>query len=238
MKRSEKKLAAQVENAIIDDNTPFNITEAYKAARTNLMFIMGGNRKESNGNIVVFTGANPSEGKTTVCVNMALTFAQAGMKVLVIDADMRKPRLHRIFGIAPVPGLSDRLSGMCDESCVYEISCGNMFILPSGTIPPNPAELLASKCMEEILAEAGREFDYVFVDMPPVGVVTDAAVLCGKVAGAVMVVSYNRTTTDEINAAKAAITAAGGKVIGAVLNSVDTDRDRRYGRYHEYGDYR
>lgn len=231
-----KKKKSSKNEAIINSKTPFAVTEAYKAARTNLMFVLGKNKKENNGNVVLFTSSNPGEGKSTTCVNMALTVAQAGMRVLVIDADMRKPSVHRNFGIDVIPGLSDKLSGMNEESCIYEISCGNLFVLPAGTIPPNPAELLASDAMEDLIASASKEFDYVFIDTPPVGVVTDAAPVASKIAGAVLVARSNITTTDELKDTIQKIESAGGKVLGTVINGVDVNDGGNY-KYKRYGKY-
>lgn len=224
-------------DAIINNKTSFEVKEAYKAARTNLMFVLGKDNKENNGNVVLFTSSRPGEGKSTTCINMAITVAQAGMRVLVIDADMRKPTVHRNFGIDAVPGLSDKLSGMNEESCIYEISCGNLFVLPAGTIPPNPAELLASEAMEELIASASKEFDYVFIDTPPVGVVTDAASVAGKIAGAVLVVRSNITTTDDVKEIKQRIEFAGGKILGTIINGVDTSNGTKY-KYKRYGGYK
>lgn len=230
----KKKPTARV-NYVIDEKTSFEVMEAYKAARTNLMFTLGKKTKDGNGNVCLFTSANPAEGKTATCVNMAITVAQAGHRVLLIDADMRKPRIHKIFGIDATPGLSDKLSGMNEQSCVYEISCGNLFVLPAGTIPPNPAELLESEAMEELLKNAAREFDFVFVDTAPVGVVTDAAILCPKIAGAILVTRYNVTTKDDLAKAGEQLGMAGGKIIGTMMNSVDTHQNGFAGRYGRYG---
>ena len=221
---------------ILNDKTPFDVQEAYKAARTNLMFILG-KSKENNGNVILFTSANQAEGKTTTCINLALTVAQAGNRVLIIDADMRKPRIHTSFGIDVTPGLSDKLSGMNEQSCVYEISCGNLFVLPAGSIPPNPAELLANRATDELIRNASREFDYVFIDTPPVGLVTDAAVLCSKVAGAILVTRYKVTTTDEVKSIYDQLESVGGKVLGTVMNGASVHEGARYGRYGRYGKY-
>lgn len=228
---------------VLNDKTSFEAREAYKAARTNLMFVLGKKNKTGNSNVCVFTSANQAEEKTTTCVNMALTVAQAGYRVLLIDADMRKPRIHKIFGIEETPGLSDKLSGMNEQSCVYEISCGNLFVLPAGTVPPNPAELLESETMDDLLRSAAKEFDFVFIDTAPIGVVTDAAVLCPKTAGTVLVTRYNSTTTDDVAEAAQQLTSVGGKILGTIMNDVDMHKMsrnghyRRYSRYNKYGRY-
>ena len=231
-KKKDKHIART--NRLLSESTSFAATEAYKAARTNLMFILGKKNKTNNGNVIIFTSSSAAEGKTTTCLNLALTIAQAGMRVLVIDADMRKPRLHKLFDIDAAPGLSDKLSGMDERTCVYELSCGNLFVMPAGTVPPNPAELLASDEMDNVIRNASNEFDYVFIDMPPAGIVTDAAIVCPKTAGAVIVARYNMTTTDEVKTISDQITAVGGKIIGSVLNDVDVSKSAygyRYGRY-------
>ena len=132
-KTKKKRKHVERTNRLLNEKTSFQATEAYKAARTNLMFILGKKNKANNGNVIVFTSCSAAEGKTTTCLNLALTIAQAGLRVLVIDADMRKPRLHKLFGIDASPGLSDKLSGMDERTCVYEISVGNLFVMPAGT---------------------------------------------------------------------------------------------------------
>ena len=231
----KKRKHVERTNRLLSDKTSFHATEAYKAARTNLMFILGKKNKANNGNVIVFTSCSAAEGKTTTCLNLALTIAQAGMRVLVIDADMRKPRLHKLFGIDASPGLSDKLSGMDERTCVYEISVGNLYVMPAGTVPPNPAELLASGEMDNVINNASAEFDYVFIDMPPIGIVTDAAIVTPKTAGAILVARYNLTTTDELKSAADQITAVDGKIIGSVLNDIDYSA-AGYG--YRYGSYR
>ena len=138
-------------NSIINKDTSFTVIEAFKAARTNLMFMLD---SQSDKNSIVFTSYAPMDGKSTTCLNLAITFAQTGAKILVIDADMRKPALHRYMKTQSKPGLSEVLAGISeDKPCIYKTDVDNLFILPSGTVPPNPTELLISKRMEKLIEE-------------------------------------------------------------------------------------
>lgn len=222
---------------VLSPQTPFSVVEAYKSARTNFMFLLSDSGKKE----VVFTSAISEEGKTTTCINLAITFAQTGSRVLIIDADMRKPRIHRLMKIPSTPGLSDRLGNLTKLECVYATSFENVFVLPAGTIPPNPAELLASEAMRRLLTELNESFDYIFIDTPPVDVVTDAAVLASRLHGLILVARQGYSRKEIMQSAVAALEQAGVNILGILLNDVNTDkfsgRYRYSGRYHDYGRY-
>lgn len=230
------------EGTLLTDNTPFVISEAYKAARTNLMF-MASSAGQEGGVQFAFTSAQPGEGKTTTCLNMAIAFAQTGSKILIIDGDLRKPQIHRYFNFPAAPGLSDRLGGFTKDSCIRQTQYENLSVLTVGTIPPNPAELLASRMMSDLLAELSAEFDYVFIDTPPINVVTDVAVIANKLKGVVLVARQGYTTTVALKAAVLGLEQVGANILGFVLNDVQSDRyfyKYRYsGKYkYKYGYYR
>lgn len=222
---------------ILTAETPFAVVEAYKAARTNFMFLLG----ERKSKEIVFTSAISEEGKTTVCINMAITFAQTGSKVLVIDADMRKPRVHRLMKIPSSPGLSDRLGGLTEQDCIYATNRPNVYAMPAGTIPPNPAELLASSGMQSLLSELNQSFDYIFIDTPPVDVVTDAAVLASRLHGLILVARQDFSRKEIMQSAVEALKQAGVSILGILLNDVNVGRyGSRYSysrRYYDYGGY-
>lgn len=243
-KQQQASLAGGRKDVVLTQDSPFAVAEAYKAARTNIMFKL----TEKGKNSLVFTSAYLAEGKTTTCVNLAITFSQTGSKVLVIDADLRKPRVHRLLNVPLAPGLSDTLAGMADGSCIKQTSFENLYVLSAGTIPPNPAELLTSDTMTKLLESACETFDYVFIDTPPVGLVTDASVLAAKTTGALLVARQGYSTKDGIKSAIEALESSGANIIGFIFNDVDVEKTayrygRRYGsRYgykygYKYGGY-
>lgn len=237
MKRKTSHTASHpyTPSSILSPKTPFSVSEAYKAARTNLMFMLAGEGCKR----VVITSANASEGKTTTCINMAITFAQTGSKTLIIDADMRKPRVHRNFRIQSSPGLSDKLGGFSDIDCIYGTEFDNLSVMPSGTIPPNPAELLSSKPMLSLLDKLSESFEYIFIDTPPVDVVTDAAALARYINGVVLVARHNTSTKESTKVAVTALEQAGAVVLGFILNDVNIDNTHyshyKYKNYYQYG---
>lgn len=223
---------------IIDDNTKFDVLEAYKAARTNLMFKLN----SINGhNSLVFSSYSPMDGKSTTCINMGITFAQTGAKVLIIDADMRKPVVHKYLETPIKPGLSDKLGNFVnDELCIYRTSYENLFLMPAGTLPPNPTELLVSENMSNLLNTLSPLFDYILVDAPPIGIVTDAAVIGSKTKGVVMVLKGSKTRTEHVKDSIDSLEKAGARLIGCVLNSFNKSgksyKHKKYDRYYRYSD--
>ena len=220
------------EYTVIDESSPFDLKEAYNALRTNLLFVIGARKT----NIVVFTSGYVAEGKTSTCANIALSFAMAGAKSLVIDADMRKPKIHRIFNVNMSPGLSDVLCGNVADDTIQKTKYDNLYVMSVGKIPPNPAELLVSTNMEKMLDVVSESFDYVFIDTPPVGVVTDAAVVARRAGGAVLIVRKGRSRKEGVLAAKNALEQAGTGIIGYVFTDIDNDTaSYRGGYYSNYG---
>jgi capsular exopolysaccharide synthesis family protein len=237
IKTNRKEKSVPRLDLVLTKDTPFAVVEAYKAARTNFMFLLSDSGKKE----VVFSSAISEEGKTTTCINLAITFAQTGSRILIIDADMRKPRVHRLLKIPSTPGLSDRLGNLTKQECIYATSFENVFVLPSGTIPPNPAELLASDAMKRLLSELNESFDYIFFDTPPVDVVTDAAVLASRLHGLILVTRQGYSRKEIMQSAVAALEQAGVTILGILLNDVNMDkysgRYRYSGRYYNYGRY-
>lgn len=230
-------------NSIINEDTPFTVIEAFKATRTNLMFMLDSN---SDKNAIVFTSYAPRDGKSTTCLNLAITFAQTGARILVIDADMRKPALHRYMKTQSKPGLSEVLAGISeDKPCIYKTDVENLFILPSGTIPPNPTELLLSKNMETLLENCSSLFDYIFIDTPPLGLVTDAAIVGAKTLGVINIVNCERSRSEDVESIRSTIEQAGINLIGCIINSVPMTssskkyniRNSNYGYNYGYIDY-
>ncbi len=213
------------------DHPKSQVAEACRSLRTNLMF-SGADRKFKT---LVVSSANPREGKTTLVLYLGTTMAQSGQRVLLVDSDMRRPRLHVPTGIPKGIGLSNLIVG--DESydtAIKSTEVPNLFVLPCGPLPPNPAELLMSKRFDTVLAELSSRFDMVIFDSPPLGAVTDAVVLSRQTDGLVLVVHASKTLRDEVKRAARQIRDVNGQIIGVILNQLDA-KDRRYGYYNYYG---
>jgi len=220
---------------LITDEAPFEYTEAYKALRTNFNFMSfnSDNRK------VLVTSSVANEGKSSIVINLALSLAQIGKRVLVIDGDLRNPSLHRYLHIKKDPErcLTAVLSGVSDlESCVMETVHG-FDMLPGGIVPPNPVELISSRQMQALLDQAIETYDYVICDTPPVGVVTDAAALSVLCDGVLFVLRQKMTKKNQVYGALRRLETVKANVLGVVLNHFDVSdmSDRDYGYYSGYG---
>lgn len=222
---------------LLTEKSDFSTIEAYKITRTNLMFKL---MNDCDKKTVVFTSAQAHEGKTTVCINLAVTFAQAGSRILIVDADMRCPSIHRYLKTQSSPGLSDKIGGFAeDKACVYRTVVDNLFVMPAGSLPPNPAELLLSNRMDSFLKVFTNSFDYVFIDAPPVGLLTDAAIIGSKCDGVVFVCRQRYSNKTQIRKSLEALNQVGANLFGFVLNdSSDASKNRRSGKYYKnYGRY-
>ena len=202
--------------------------EAYRSLRTNIQYSSFDNKYQT----LVVTSANPGEGKTTVAGNLALVLAQGESKVLLVDCDMRRPSIHKLFKISNTYGISDLLVGNKKLESVANKYNDNLSIVPAGKIPPNPAEMLASKAMTAFLEEMKNYFDYIVLDTPPLQAVTDAQVLSTKVDGSLIVVRAGVTKKDAVHNAVSIIKKVKGNIIGTVLNVAETKKDK----YYYYGD--
>ncbi len=212
---------------LLTEESPFIITEAYKAMRTNLMFMLsGGNHTKK---IVAFTSSMENEGKTTTCLNMAIAFAQTGKKTVIIDMDMRRPRVHRYFEIPSSPGLSDRLGNFTNQLPISKTEYENLYVLPVGTIPPSPPELLMLETFDEIINELREEYDYVFIDTPPIHVVTDLAIIAEKIDGVVFVVRENTVSLDVVKQSVDSLKRVNAKMLGFIMN--DSKGDALFTQY-------
>ena len=186
---------------ITDENIPFNIVEGYKSIRTNIVFSLGTAQKKT----IVISSASPHEGKSTTAANIALAFAQISERVLLIDADMRKPVMHRTFVVDNSTGLSTLIIAMSSmDNSIRRHVMGNLDLLPSGPLPPNPSELLASSQFEDLLESLSQRYDYVIIDTPPMNVVSDAMSI-RSAGGVLLVVRYGQVNYDDISATIAGI---------------------------------
>ena len=213
------------QNTNVSKNGTFQIVEAYKNIRTGLLFALSTTKEKS----IVCTSAEPGAGKSTSCSNVAITMAQTGAKVVLIDADMRKPTQHKIFRVSNSQGLSKLLSGLVPlKDSIQRDVVTNLDLIPSGPIPPNPSELLGSENMLLLLEQLSQQYDYVFVDTPPVNVVSDAFMLAKKVAGVMLAARQKQTHYDELQKAVDSIRALEANVLGVVITDVK-EQNKPYG---------
>ena len=233
-KKNKKNAVKKQDNLlVVTPESSFHVQEAYKATRTNIMFSLAGKGCKK----IVVTSSFPEEGKTTTCANMAITFAQTGSRVLIIDADMRRPTLHRKLDVLNTNGLSNLLGRFCTlEEAILKTKFDNLDVITSGYLPPNPAELLASEAMTELLMILECKYDYIFIDTPPVDVVTDATVLSNRVSGTVVVVRQEVTHQKDIQETLSKLEFAQAKVLGFILHDVKESK-RSYKKYSKYGKY-
>ncbi len=229
--RNKSDAVDQRAKTLINQSTSFIINEAYKTARTNIMFALSATGKGCKK--IIITSASPGEGKTTTCLNLAITFAQMNAKVLVIDADLRKPRVYRHLGLERKNGLSDVLGGLTDiNTAIHHCPEHNIDCITSGQIPPNPAELLSSSEMEALLNTLSERYDYIFLDTPPVTMVTEAAAMSKFTNGTVVIIRQNYTIHEMLQRAQANLKFGEAKILGYILNDVDVNQYRSgYGRY-------
>ena len=231
-------LTDQVEGTpLLDNGVNAGFAEAFRMVRTNLVFSTVDNGTQS----ICITSSGPGEGKTLVGSNLAVALGQTGQRVLLIDADMRRPRVHEVFEMAQEPGLSNLLVGDTKTAeAVKQTRSKGLWVLPAGRIPPNPAELLGSTRFKDFVTTVGQHFDWVVIDSPPVMAVADAAVIANIASGVVFVVGAEMTSRTVARTAVEQLANARGRVIGAVLNRVDLDNNAYYySQYYrrQYGEY-
>ena len=232
----DKKEVASRRKTILSDDTAFVAKESYKASRTNILFSM----PDIEGcKVILFTSSVPGEGKTTTCVNTAISFAQIGYKVLLIEADLRRPRVCECFDKEIKEGFSNVLSGFAEiEDVIVNIPEYNLDVVAAGWIPPNPTELLASKKFVSVLEGLKEEYEYIFIDTPPVNTVTDAVLLTKYATGVIMVVRSKYTMKQNLSKAVNTLKFSNAKILGFIVNDSYISRNNtRYRGYKKYGNY-
>jgi capsular exopolysaccharide synthesis family protein len=215
---------------IVQDNPKSPISEAYRTLRTNIQFSSFDNELDT----ILVTSSGPSEGKSITSANLALSMAEVDKKVLLIDCDLRKPSIHKKFNLSNSKGLSNLLIGQFKFDEVAQKYNDNMCILTSGTVPPNPSEMLASKKMKQFLDEAKKIFDFIILDTPPVVAVTDAQLLSTMVGGVLLVVAAGQAEIGAAEKAKELLNNVKANIIGVVLNKAEVTGGKKYGYYHYY----
>ncbi|MFN8171301.1 MAG: polysaccharide biosynthesis tyrosine autokinase [Candidatus Nanopelagicales bacterium] len=204
--------------------------EAFRTIRTNLQYVDVDNPPK----VIAITSAVPNEGKTTTAVNLAITMAQAGKRVVLVETDLRKPKASSYLGVESELGLTDVLAGQSKlEDALLPWNRDLLTFLPAGHTPPNPSELLASQQFEQVLAQLREEFDQVIVDATPLLPVTDGAIVAKAADGAVVIVRYGKTTREQLTSSLAALEQVGARTLGTTLNFVPAGR-RGYGYAYGY----
>ena len=226
---------------IVHKNPKSPISEIFRTLRTNIQF-MDINKKMKT---MLITSTFAGEGKSWVAANIATTFAQTGKKVLIIDADMRKGRQYAIFGVAPRPGLSNYLSstefddkGQATESLkeyIQETEVNNLFIITSGNVPPNPAELIGSAQMVNLIENLKNVFDIIIFDGTPCELVADSIILSRLVDSVIIVTAYKKTKKDSLDRCIKNIQNVGGKIAGVILNKMPIKGKEYVEKYYYYG---
>ncbi|MDF2842330.1 MAG: hypothetical protein K0R00_756 [Herbinix sp.] len=215
----------------VDSEKKFAVHEAYNEFRANLRFTVYKNDCKK----LIISSPVPEDGKSTTSSNIAISIAQTGAKVLLIDCDLRKGKIHNIFNLKSVPGLSDVLSGMAsDDEVLLKTKYDNLRVIPLGVIPPNPTELLGSASMEELIKRMEKKFDYIIIDSPPVNVVSDVLSLVSLVDGIVIVVREGITSHPNISNALTKYKLAEANILGFVINGISLNQSKRSRSRHYY----
>lgn len=217
----------------IQKNAPFYFVETYNSLRTNILFSCVSKHYRK----IVITSSIPGEGKSTVAINLAISLTNAGYRVLLVDCDLRKPSLHRYLQTgSKTQGLTTALLEIAEiGQCLFRLKDIGIDFIPSGPIPPHPAELLGSAKMASIIDTLSKRYDYILFDTPPVSVVTDAAVLSKLADGVVLVIRHHFTTVDAAQTAKSNLDHVGADVIGTVINQFKAKKSGiAYKSYHKY----
>lgn len=218
--------------AIISYNDPKSvISEQYRAIRTNIEY----SNVDQNTKTILVTSSDKNEGKTTTVSNLAVSFANLNKKVLLIDCDLRNASIHKMFKINNIYGLTDILAkDKAVDKCIQKTELENLYVLTAGAIPPNPAEILSSEKMKNLIEDLKNIYDYIFIDTPPIGLVTDAGVLSSFTDGVVLVVKSESVEKKYLEETKKKLDAVDARILGAILNSYKSEQ-KDYEYYSYYG---
>lgn len=218
--------------AIISYNDPKSvISEQYRAIRTNIEY----SNVDQNTKTILVTSSDKNEGKTTTVSNLAVSFANLNKKVLLIDCDLRNASIHKMFKINNIYGLTDILAKDREvDKCIQKTELENLYVLTAGATPPNPAEILSSEKMKNLIEDLKNIYDYIFIDTPPIGLVTDAGVLSSFIDGVVLVVKSESVEKKYLEETKKKLDAVDARILGAILNSYKSEQ-KDYNYYSYYG---
>ena len=218
--------------AIISYNDPKSvISEQYRAIRTNIEY----SNVDQNTKTILVTSSDKNEGKTTTVSNLAVSFANLNKKVLIVDCDLRNPSIHKMFKLNNIYGLTDILAkDRAVDKCIQKTELENLYVLTAGATPPNPAEILSSEKMKNLIEDLKNIYDYIFIDTPPIGLVTDAGVLSSFIDGVVLVVKSESVEKKYLEETKKKLDAVDARILGAILNSYKSEQ-KDYNYYSYYG---
>ena len=239
-KRQKKALSTQdAKKEFLCENLSFAGKEAYKRLRTNLQFSFTDN---DGCNVIGVTSSHPTEGKSLTAINLAYSMAQLDKKVLLIDADMRRSSVDKKLDFELSPGLSNLLTDVNSSGGTFrnyepEGDSIGFTVITAGDTPPNPSELLNSERMNRLLAKLRTMFDFIVIDLPPVGAVVDAQTVSQRVDGMIIVVRENNTTTAMLNECVSQLHLSNAHILGFVLNGAAEGSSKSYGKYGKYGKY-
>lgn len=230
-KKKQEKTMSERPSLITLTRPSSVIAEQFRTIRTNIQFSM----VDSDLKTILVTSAGPGAGKSTVSANLAVTFAMQGKRVLLVDADMRKPTVHKTFRLPNNDGLTTLLTEKDVQigDIAHRMPTEGLFVITSGVIPPNPSELLASKKMSTLMKELEEVFDLIIFDMPPIIAVTDAQVMASKVDGTIFVINKGGADKEMVKKSKELLNMVNANVIGAVFNRVELSNDNAYYYYGE-----
>jgi capsular exopolysaccharide synthesis family protein len=228
-RRTERKSEDHQASLITILDPTNRASEAYRTLRTNLLYAF----VDDPPTVIVLTSSGQGEGKSTICANLGVVLAQAGKRTLIIDGDFRKPMLHAFFGLRNIRGLTEVLARMYSLQEVWSEPLTGLKVVPVGSIPPNPTELLSSQRLSELLASVREEFDYVLIDAPPVLLVSDAAIMAKQGDGVLLVLDAQKTRKWALQESIRNLEAIGANVLGTVVNNVNASRDDSYYRGYE-----
>lgn len=229
-RRKQKKIRTSARSLVAHNDPKSIVSEQFRTIRTGIDFSLPDKELET----LLVTSSTPSEGKSTVSANTSIVFAQNGKRVLLVDADLRKPSVHYTFGLSNQVGLTDVLAKKSTiQQAVNTTEIDNLHVLTCGPLPPNPAELLGSKSMETFMETVKAQYDLIVFDTPPVLSVTDGLVLANKCDGVVVVVRSGMTEKENIVKTKEALLLSKANIFGVVLNSFELTKDHYY--YNYYG---
>ncbi|MCZ2258641.1 CpsD/CapB family tyrosine-protein kinase [Sporosarcina sp. G11-34] len=231
--KQKKGMQTAARKLVTSVNPKSIVSEQFRTMRTNINFSMPDKELQT----ILVTSASPGDGKSTVVANTAVVYAEEGKRVLLVDADMRKPTVHYTFHMTNTLGLSNLLTRQATFSEVVNKSeTEGLDIITCGPIPPNPAELLSSRTMDKVLEEMKNHYDIILFDAPPVLSVTDAQILSNKCDGTILVLSSGQTEKEGVIKTKEALVASQANIIGAVLNNFVLDKDHYYYQYYGTGE--
>lgn len=218
--------------SIISYNDPKSvISEQYRTIRTNIEY----SNVDQDKKTILVTSSDKNEGKTTTVSNLAVSFANLNKKVLLIDCDLRNASIHKMFKINNIYGLTDILAkDKAVDKCIQKTELENLYVLTAGAIPPNPAEILSSEKMKNLIEDLKNIYDYIFIDTPPIGLVTDAGVLSSFTDGVVLVVKSESVEKKYLEETKKKLDAVDARILGAILNSYKSEQ-KDYDYYSYYG---